>query len=176
MPQGIANTLNGLGKIGYKFYDFKESNIIPNLLNKFNNIKENKILLSYLILTKGLVATVYDIKQDNLYEEQKQYLNELKETISGDVEQIIKGAKEKRKEITSATNLENLNRMLIILENQQAELKQQTKKVIEGERRLKRCSEKCENAKLAIMKGELCATAEVNKAFNNITDAVLQKQ
>ena len=84
--QGIVNTLLGLGKIGYKFYDFKESNIIPNLLKKFNRIHKNKSVLDYLILMKGLVATVYNIKQDNLYEEQKQGLDELKETISGDVE------------------------------------------------------------------------------------------
>ena len=62
--------------------------------------------------------------------------------------------------------------MLVILEDQQTGLEQRTKKVIEGERSLKRCSEKCKNAKLDIMKGGLCATAEASKAFTNTIDIV----
>ena len=173
--QEIAVTLHGLGKIGYNFDELKESNIIQNLLKKFNSIQKNKTVLDYLTLMKGLVATVYDIKQDNLKEEQKQYLNELKETIGGDVEQIVKGTKEKRKEITNAIKLDDLNRVLIILGKQQAELEQQTKKVIEDEQRLEINIRRCENARTAKMKYKLSATAETNEALNNITDAVLQK-
>lgn len=62
--------------------------------------------------------------------------------------------------------------MLVILGNQQTGLKQRTEKVIEGERRLEIDSRRLKNAKPAIMKGGLCATAEASKAFTNTIDIV----
>ena len=150
--QDIALTLHGLGKIGYNFDDLKESNIIPKLLEKFNSIEENKTALCYLVLMKGLVATVYSIDQNNLTEEQKQYLNNLKKLISKDVERIIKEAKEKRPEIINdKIDLYDLDKMLMILENQQENLKQQEleqeKQQLQPEQQLKQKEETKEEGK-----------------------------
>ena len=63
---------------------------MPNLLDKFNSIQENKILLSYLILMEGLLMSiVYNHKQKDLKDECVKYLKDLKTDISKDAKKIV---------------------------------------------------------------------------------------